>query len=128
MGKKTILKVISCHEEFFGCKASWNDMESGHGKGPFNPIKGWAKCKTDPAVKNEIIFRLLSFMNGRNNILVSSNLYICLSKIMKFRIYFLRLKTVCQNLKSTIGTMKVHAVFLSKTEYDLGPRHFLLLQ
>jgi len=49
---KTIFKIISCHEEYFGCKASWCYMESGHGKGPCDPIGGTAKRKADQAVKN----------------------------------------------------------------------------
>ena len=47
---KTIFKMISCHEELFGCQASWSYMESGHGKGPCDPIGGTAKRKADQAV------------------------------------------------------------------------------
>ena len=50
---KTIFKVISYHEEYFNCKASWNYMEAGHGKRLCNPIGGTAKRKADQAVKNE---------------------------------------------------------------------------
>ena len=49
---KTIFKVISYHEEYFNCKASWNYMEAGHGEGPYDPIGGTAKRKADQAVKN----------------------------------------------------------------------------
>ena len=35
----------------FECKASLGHMESGHGKGPCDPIDGTAKRKTDQAVK-----------------------------------------------------------------------------
>ena len=48
---KTIFKVIY-HEEYFNCKASWNYMEAGHGKGPCDPIDGTAKHKANQAVKN----------------------------------------------------------------------------
>ena len=49
---KTIFKIVSCHDDYFGCKASWSYMESGHGKGPCDPIGGTAKRKADQAVKN----------------------------------------------------------------------------
>ena len=48
---KTIFKVIY-HEEYFNCKASWNYIEAGHGKGPCDPIGGTAKHKADQPVKN----------------------------------------------------------------------------
>ena len=44
--------MISYHDEYFSCSASWNYMESGHGKGPCDPIGGVAKRKADQAVKN----------------------------------------------------------------------------
>ena len=49
---KTIFKVISYHKEYFNCKASWNYMEAGHGKGPCDPAGGPAKRKADQAVKS----------------------------------------------------------------------------
>ena len=50
---KSIFKIVSCHEEYFNISASWNYMESGHGKGPCDPIGGTAKRKDDLAVKND---------------------------------------------------------------------------
>ena len=48
---KTIFKVIY-HEEYLNCKASWDYMEAGHGKGPCDSIDGTAKHKANQAVKN----------------------------------------------------------------------------
>ena len=50
---KTIFKIVSCHDEYFGCKASWSYMEIGHDKGPFDPTGSTAKSKADQVVKNE---------------------------------------------------------------------------
>lgn len=49
---KIIFKIVSCHDEYFGCKASWSYMESSHGKDPCDPIGGTAKTKADQTVKN----------------------------------------------------------------------------
>ena len=49
---KTIFKVISCHEEYFGAPAAWNYSEAGHGKGPCDPIGGTTKRQADHAVKH----------------------------------------------------------------------------
>ena len=44
--------MISCHEEYFGCKASWNYIEAAHGNRPCDPIRRTTKRKADQAVKN----------------------------------------------------------------------------
>ena len=49
---KSIFKIISCHEEYFGAPAAWNYSEAMHGKGPCDPIGGTAKRKADHAVKH----------------------------------------------------------------------------
>ena len=49
---KSIFKIISSHEEYFGSDATWNYSEAGHGKGPCDPIGGTAKRQADQAVRN----------------------------------------------------------------------------
>lgn len=44
--------MISCHEEFFRCKAPGNYVEAGHGKVSWDSIGGRTKRKADQPVKN----------------------------------------------------------------------------
>ena len=37
---KSIFRLISTHEEEFGVQARWNYLESGHGKGPLDGLRG----------------------------------------------------------------------------------------
>ena len=40
---------------------------AGHGKGPYDPIGGTAKCKADQAVKNgRFVIQDSTFMNSQN--------------------------------------------------------------
>ena len=50
---KTIFNAVAAHNELFRYPASWNYMESGHGKGPCDPIGGVAKRMSDLSVKNK---------------------------------------------------------------------------
>jgi hypothetical protein len=54
---RSIIKVVAQHEEYFnGIKATWDYLESGHGKGPCDGVGGSIKRSADIAVKKgEII-------------------------------------------------------------------------
>ena len=107
---ETIFKVVSCHQEYFNVPASWSYMESGHGKGPCDPIGGTAKRKADIPVKNDkaVIQDADDIYNwAKDN-----------ESVIKF--YFKTftnyenaanfLTNACENIKPVAGTMKLHAV------------------
>ena len=111
---KTILKTISCHDEYFVCSASWNYMESDHGKGPCDPIGGVAKRKADQAVKNGrfIIQDAIDFFEWAKQ--DSSSVKFSYLSIEDYEISEKFLKATCENLQTVKGTMKVHGVFSLK--------------
>ena len=115
-GNKTILKIISCHDEYFGCSASWNYMESGHGKGPCGPIGGVAKRKADQAVKNGrfIIQDAIDFFEWAKQ--DSSSIKFSYLSIEHYEISEKFLKATCENLQTVKGNMKI-----------LGPRYLVFL-
>lgn len=50
---KSIAKIVSHHEEYFqGIQATWDFLESGHGKGPCDGVGGSIKRSADVAVKH----------------------------------------------------------------------------
>ena len=114
---KTIFKIISCHEEYFGCRASWNYMESGHGKGPCDPIGGTAKHKADQAVKNGkyIIRDALDFFEwARNDSTAIEYLYISVNDYEKSALF---VNAVCSNISPVTGTKQIHAVHSLRANY-----------
>ena len=114
---KTILKIISCHEEFFNVKASWNYMEAGHGKGPCDPIGGTAKRKADLAVKNDkaVIQDAMDFFTWAKESQGQSAIEFFFISTYDYQTSSLFLSTVWQNVKTIAGTMKVHAVLPEET-------------
>ena len=55
---KSVFQIISAHENEFGCKASWNYFEAGHGKGPCDGIGGTVKRLADDAVtQNKVVIQ-----------------------------------------------------------------------
>ena len=114
---KTIFKIISCHEEFFNVKASWNYMEAGHGKGPCDPIGGTAKRKADLAVKNDkaVIQDVMDFFTWAKESQGQSAIEFFFVSTYDYQTSSLFLSTVCQNAKTIAGTMKVHAVLPEET-------------
>ena len=114
---KTIFKVISYHEEYFNCKASWNYMEAGHGKGPCDPIGGATKRKTAQAVKNGrfVIQDAVDFFEWSKQ--ESSAIKYVYPSTEEYEISANFLKEVCKNLDSVNGTMKLHGVFSLKPNW-----------
>ena len=114
---KTIFKVISYHEEYFNCKASWNYMEAGHGKRLCNPIGGTDKRKADQAVKNErfVIQDAVDFYEWSKQE-SSAIKYVHLST-EEYEISANFLKALCKNLDSVNGEMTLHAVFSLKPNW-----------
>ena len=114
---KTIFKVISYHEEYFNCKASWNYMEAGHGKGPCDPIGGATKRKTAQAVKNGrfVIQDAVDFFEWSKQ--ESSAIKYVYPSTEEYEISANFLNEVCKNLDSVNGTMKLHAVFSLKPNW-----------
>lgn len=114
---KTIFKVISYHEEFFGCKASWNYMEAGHGKRTCDTIGGTAKLKDDQVVKNrKYIISGWCWLLWDCRVL--KLIYLSIEDYGILEVFH---KTVCQNIQTVIRTMKNHTFIFSITKYDLGP-------
>lgn len=111
---KTIFKILSCHEEYFGVMASWNYMEAGHGKGPCDPIGGVAKRKADQAVKNGkyVIQDATDFYEWAKQD-ASAIVYSYLST-EDYENSANFLKVACENVETVKGTMKVHGVFSLK--------------
>ena len=108
---KSIFKIISCHDEYFGCSASWNYIQSGHGKGPCDPIGGVAKRKADQAVKKGsfIIQDAIDFFEWAKQ--DSSSIKFSYLSIEDYEISKKFLKANCENLQTVKGTMKVHGYF-----------------
>ena len=109
-----MFKIISCHDEYFGCSASWNYMESGHAKGPCDSIEGVAKRKADQAVENGrfIIQDAVDFFEWAKQDSISIK-FLYLS-IEDYEISEKFLKATCENLQTVKGNMKVHGVFSLK--------------
>ena len=101
----------------FNCKASWNCMEAGHGKGPCDPIGGTAKRKADQAVKNGrfVIQDAVDFYEWSKQE-SSAIKYVYLST-EEYEMSANFLKALCKNLDSVNGTMKLHAVFSLKPNW-----------
>ena len=95
---KTIFKIISCHDEYFGCSASRNYIESGHGKGPCDLIGGVAKKKADQVVKNGrfIIQDAAEFFEWAKQ--DSSSMKFLYLSIEDYEISDKFLKATCENL------------------------------
>ena len=115
--KKTIFKIISYHEEYFNYKASWNYMEAGHGKVPYDPVGGTAKRTLHPAVKNGrfVIQDAVDFYEWSKQE-SSAIKYVYLST-EEHEISANFLKALFKNLDSVNGTMKLHAVFSLKPNW-----------
>ena len=111
---KTIFKIISCHEEYFGVMASWNYMEAGHGKGPCDPSGGVAKRKADQAVKNGkfVIQDAIDFFEWAKQ--DTSAIVFSYLSTEDYNISEKFLKAACENVQTVKGTMKVHGVFSLK--------------
>jgi len=109
---KTIFKIVSCHEEFFNVLASWNYMEAGHGKGPCDPIGGTAKRKADLAVKNDkaVIQDATDFYTWAKGTEETSAIKYFFVSSSDYTNAVSFLSTACQNIKTVVGTMKLHAV------------------
>ena len=101
----------------FNCKASWNCMEAGHGKGPCDPIGGTAKRKADQAVKNGrfVIQDAVDFYEWSKQE-SSAIKYVYLST-EEYEMSANFLKAFWKNLDSVNGTMKLHAVFSLKPNW-----------
>ena len=101
----------------FNCKASWNCMEAGHGKGPCDPIGGTAKRKADQAVKNGrfVIQDAVDFYEWSKQE-SSAIKYVYLST-EEYEMSANFLKALRKNLDSVNGTMKLHAVFSLKPNW-----------
>ena len=109
---KSIFKIISCHEEYFGAPAAWNYSEAGHGKGPCDPIGGTAKRKADHAVRHG-----KASIQGAHDFFAWS-----LNDCEQSKITYLFLSTedydrsegfltsACNNISPIQGTMEIHAV------------------
>ena len=48
---KTIFNLICAHSELYGCKATWDYLEAGHGKGPCDGLGASVKRSADMAVR-----------------------------------------------------------------------------
>lgn len=48
---KSIFSVVAKHKSIFGCFATWNYFECGHGKGPCDGLGGTSKRMADQAAK-----------------------------------------------------------------------------
>ena len=114
---KTIFKIISCHEEFFSVKASWNYVEADHGKGPCDPNGGTTKQKADIGVKNDkaVIQDAMDFFTWAKESQGQSAIEFFFISTHDYQTSSLFLSTVCQNVKTIVGTMKVHAVLPEET-------------
>ena len=114
---KTIFKIISYHEEYFNCRASWNYMEVGHGKGPCDPIGGTAKRKADQAVKNGkfLIQDAVDFYEWSKQETSSIKfIYLSTEEYQNSQSF---LKAECKNLDAVKGTFLLHAVFSLKPNW-----------
>ena len=113
---KTIFKIVSCHEEMFNVKASWNYMEAGHGKSPCDPIGDTAKRKADLAVKNDkaVIQDARDFYNWAKESEKHSAIKFFFISTNDYKTSSLFLSTFCQNVKTIPGAMKIHAVLPEK--------------
>ena len=109
---KTIFKITSCHEEYFNVFAAWNYMESGHGKGPCDPIGGTAKRQADLAVKNEkaVIQDATDFFTWAKKLEETSAIKYFFISASDYSNAAAFLSKVCENVKRIDGTMKIHAV------------------
>ena len=109
---KSIFKIISCHEDYFGAPAAWNYSEAGHGKGPCDPIGGTAKRKAAHAVKH-----------GKASTQDAHDLFAwSLNDGEQSKVTYLFLSTedydrsegfltsACKNFSPIQGTMEIHAV------------------
>ena len=89
-------------------------MESGHGKGPCDPIGGVAKRKADQAIINGgfIIQDAIDFFEWAKQ--DSSSKKFSYLSIEDYEISEKFLKATCENLQTVKGTTKVHGVFSLK--------------
>ena len=112
---KTILKIISCHEEYFNVSASWNYMETGHGKGLCDPIGGTAKGKADQAVKYDkaVIKDAFDFYKWEKNSEERSVIKFLFLSTADYERSSSFLTKVCTNICRIDGTAKLHVVFPS---------------
>ena len=87
---------------------------AGHGKGPYDPIGGTAKCKADQAVKNGrfVIQDYVDFYEQSKQ--ESSAIKYVYQSTEEYEISATFLKALCKNLDSVNCTMKLHAVFSLK--------------
>lgn len=101
-----LLLISRGKKEYFGCKASWNYMEAGHGKGPCDPIGGTAKRKADQAVKNgkHVIQDAMDFYEWAKEDQSAITYTFLSAEEHEVSERFL------QAVRTVSGTMKVHAV------------------
>ena len=112
---KTILKIICCHDEHFGCKASWSYMESGHGKGPCDSIGGTAKRKADQGIKIRKIcksrrFRFYEWSKSNSTTITCS--YIPVEDYENSEKF---LQAICDNIRRVPDTMILRAIHSIKS-------------
>ena len=90
---------------------------AGHGKGPCDPIGGTAKRKADLAVKNDkaVIQDAMDFFTWAKESQGQSAIEFFFISTYDYQTSSLFLSTVCQNVKTIAGTMKVHAVLPEET-------------
>lgn len=59
---KTIFRVVSNHDDIYGCSAVWSYYEAGHGKGPCDGLGGTVKRMADEAVKAGKVLLITNYM------------------------------------------------------------------
>ena len=108
---KFIFHTVANHKEVYGCDATWNYFEAGHGKGPCDGLGGTVKRMADEAVRS-----------GKTTIQEADDLFKwtqsehCSMKNVKF--IFVQ-TSLCQEKSNAIsnfeikpikGTMRIHSV------------------